>query len=87
MRTRCPCPDQAGLHTAGFIPCLLTATAFGPGELSWHRAVICLRALAEVAEWEHLGTADTRAGHPWLVSGPAFARRLAALTRIPVRAR
>jgi aminoglycoside phosphotransferase (APT) family kinase protein len=65
----------------------LTATAFGPGELSWHQAVICLRALAEVAEWEHRGVAGAHAGHPWLVSGPAFARRLTALTRIPVRAR
>jgi aminoglycoside phosphotransferase (APT) family kinase protein len=65
----------------------LTATTFGPGELSWHRAVVCLRALAEVAEWEHQGMAGTHAGHPWLVSGPAFARRLAALTGLPVRAR
>jgi aminoglycoside phosphotransferase (APT) family kinase protein len=65
----------------------LTGTTFGPGELSWHQAVICLRALTEVAEWEHRGVAGTHAGHPWLVSGPAFARRLAALTRIPVRAR
>src|SRR5690349_13190141 len=65
----------------------LTATAFGPGELRWHQAVICLRALAEVAEWEHRGVGNAHAGHPWLVSGPAFARRLTALTRIPVRAR
>jgi hypothetical protein len=65
----------------------LTASTFGPGELSWHQAFICLRALAEVAEWEHQGVAGTHAGHPWLVSGPAFARRLTALTRIPVRAR
>jgi hypothetical protein len=29
----------------------------------------------------------TRAGHPWLIVGPAFAGRLAALTGAPVRAR
>jgi len=63
------------------------AVTVEPGELSWHQAVICLRALAEVAEWEHRGVAGTHAGHPWLVSGPEFARRLTALTRIPVRAR
>jgi aminoglycoside phosphotransferase (APT) family kinase protein len=63
------------------------AAAFEPGELTWHQAVACLRALVEVAGWEHRGTAGAHAGHPWLVSGPALARRLAALTRTPVRAR
>jgi aminoglycoside phosphotransferase (APT) family kinase protein len=57
------------------------------GELRWHQAVVCLRALVEVASWVHEGTAGTHAGHPWLVSGPAFARRLATLTGAPVRAR
>ena len=28
-----------------------------------------------------------RSGHPWLVSGPVFARRLATLTGAPVRSR
>jgi len=63
------------------------ATTVEPGELRWNQAVICLRALTEVAGWVHHGVADTRAGHPWLVSGPAFARRLATLTGAPVRAR
>jgi hypothetical protein len=40
-----------------------------------------------VASWEHEGVTDTRVGHPWLVSGPAFARRLATLTGAPVRSR
>ena len=52
-------------------------------ELSWHQAVLCLRALVEVASWD---AADRRAGHPWLLSAPAFARRLAILTGAPVRA-
>jgi aminoglycoside phosphotransferase (APT) family kinase protein len=57
------------------------------GELRWYQGVGCLRALTEVAGWAHEGVAGTRAGHPWLVSGPAFARRLTALTGVPVRAR
>ena len=64
-----------------------TAASFGSGELSWHQAVVALRALTEVAGWVHQGVDGTRAGHPWLVSGPAFARRLTALTGISVRAR
>jgi aminoglycoside phosphotransferase (APT) family kinase protein len=63
------------------------AAAVGSRELRWHQAVVCLRALVEVAGWVHQGVAGTRDGHPWLVSGPAFARRLAALTGVPVRAR
>jgi aminoglycoside phosphotransferase (APT) family kinase protein len=64
-----------------------TAAMVEPGELSWHQAVICLRALVEVAGWVHEGTASARAGHPWLVSGPAFARRLTSRTGITVRPR
>jgi aminoglycoside phosphotransferase (APT) family kinase protein len=56
-------------------------------ELRWHQAVVCLRALVEVASWVHQGVAGTRAGHPWLISGPAFARRVTTLTGSPVRAR
>jgi aminoglycoside phosphotransferase (APT) family kinase protein len=62
-------------------------TTVESGELRWHQAVVCLRALVEVASWVHEGTAGARAGHPWLINGPVFARRLAALTGAPVRAR
>ena len=64
-----------------------TAASFESGEVRWHQAVVCLRALTEVASWVHEGVDGTRAGHPWLVSGPAFARRLTTLTGAPVRAR
>ena len=57
------------------------------GELRWHQAVVCLRALTEVASWGHLGVDGTRADHPWLLVAPAFARRLGAMTGVPVRAR
>jgi len=63
------------------------AVTVGPGELRWHQAVVCLRALTEVASWVHLGVDETHAGHPWLVSGPAFARRLRSLTGVQVRGR
>ena len=63
-----------------------TGTTIEPGELRWHQAVGCLRALVEAASWVHEGVADQRAGHPWLLSGPAFATRLATMTGAPVRA-
>jgi aminoglycoside phosphotransferase (APT) family kinase protein len=56
-------------------------------EVRWHQAVVCLRALTEVASWVHQGADRARAGHPWLINGPAFARRLTSLTGVPVRAR
>jgi hypothetical protein len=59
----------------------------GPGELRWHQAVVCLRALVEVASWVHAGTDGAHAGHPWLINGPVFARRVTRLTGTPVRAR
>ena len=64
-----------------------TAATFEPGEVRWHQAVVCLRALTEVASWVHLGVDGAHAEHPWMITGPAFARRLAALTGVPVRAR
>jgi hypothetical protein len=56
-----------------------------PGELTWYQAVVRLRALVQVAGWQHEGVTDAHAGHPWLVSGPAFARRLSAVTGTQVR--
>jgi len=56
------------------------------GELRWHQSVGCLRALVESAGWAQQELAEAHAGHPWLVSGPAFARRLTAVTGTRVRA-
>jgi aminoglycoside phosphotransferase (APT) family kinase protein len=58
-----------------------------PRELRWHQGVVCLRALTEAAGWTQDQLAGARAGHPWLLSGPAFASRLTALTGSNVRAR
>jgi Ser/Thr protein kinase RdoA (MazF antagonist) len=57
-----------------------TRVAITPRELRWHQGVVCLRALVEVASWAHEGVLSQRAGHPWLATRPAFAKRLAALT-------
>jgi len=64
-----------------------TTTTIESGELRWHQAAGCVRALVEVAGWVHQGAVGMRAGHPWLISGPAFARRLTTLTGVPVHAR
>jgi hypothetical protein len=60
-----------------------SGVAIDPGSLRWHQALIRLRALVEVASW---GTSERarRNGHPWLVSGPAFAARISRLTRVRV---
>jgi aminoglycoside phosphotransferase (APT) family kinase protein len=52
--------------------------------LAWFQAVVCLRALAEASSWVHDGIVETRAGHPWLLSGDRFAAHLAAVTGVPV---
>jgi len=56
-----------------------------PRELRWHQGVGCLRALVEAAGWTDQGVAEARAGHPWLVCGPAFAKRMSVLTGSRVR--
>jgi aminoglycoside phosphotransferase (APT) family kinase protein len=55
--------------------------------LQWHQAVVCLRALVEVAGWVMTGTIDERGGHPWVIAGPAFAARLRTLTDAPITPR
>jgi aminoglycoside phosphotransferase (APT) family kinase protein len=54
------------------------------GSLRWHQAVLCLRALVEVAGWDTHELA-ARASHPWLLSGPCFASRVSQLTGVTVR--
>jgi aminoglycoside phosphotransferase (APT) family kinase protein len=51
-----------------------------PAALRWHEGVVCLRTLAEVAHWVAADQVEEHRGHPWLVSGTAFAARLSALT-------
>ena len=53
--------------------------------LDWYMAFHCLRALAEVGEWVETGTANDRAGHPWLMMAPQMAVRLGAMAGRPVR--
>jgi aminoglycoside phosphotransferase (APT) family kinase protein len=53
--------------------------------LDWYTAVHCLRALVELGGWIHAGTADDRAGHPWLVMAPQMAVRLGAVVGDDIR--
>ena len=64
-----------------------TGVVIEGAELAWHQAVVCLRALVEVASWSHSGQHDAHAGHPWLTTGPALAARLTATTGVAVRSR
>jgi aminoglycoside phosphotransferase (APT) family kinase protein len=57
------------------------------GSLRWHTGLVCLRSLVEVAGWVDAGEVDQRGGHPWLVCGPSFARRLSSLTGAAVTPR
>jgi len=59
----------------------------GAHELHWHQAVVSLRALVEVAGWGHDGVIRDRRGHPWLITGPALAARVNAVTGASARAR
>ncbi len=59
--------------------------AVGAAEIRWYQAVVCLRALTEVAGWVDRQEVGQRAGHPWLVSGKAIAAHLSAVTGATVR--
>jgi aminoglycoside phosphotransferase (APT) family kinase protein len=79
---------QAGRQLAGQFTRryrALAGTVIGAAELSWHQAVVCLRALTEVAGWVHQGQAGEHASHPWLTSSAAMAARLMTLTGVTVR--
>jgi len=62
-------------------------TSISHEDVRWHRAVVSLRALTEVAIWAHDGTIGQRAGHPWLACGPALAAHLAVVTGAAIRPR
>jgi aminoglycoside phosphotransferase (APT) family kinase protein len=57
---------------------------FDQASLRWHQAVVCLRALVEVAGWKP-DELESRAGHPWVLSGANFAARLSQLTGVTAR--
>jgi aminoglycoside phosphotransferase (APT) family kinase protein len=49
-------------------------------DIVWYQALVALRALVEVAQWEHDHVVAERAGHPWLLMRDAFAARLSSTT-------
>jgi aminoglycoside phosphotransferase (APT) family kinase protein len=54
-------------------------------EITWHQALVCLRALTQAGSWAADGTVAEHAGHPWLVIGTAMAARLSGVTGVQVR--
>jgi aminoglycoside phosphotransferase (APT) family kinase protein len=64
-----------------------SGSPIGRDDVRWHRAAVSVRALTEIAGWMHDGVIAERAGHPWLVCGPALAGHLTAVTGIAVRPR
>lgn len=56
----------------------------GADQMNWYEGLVCQRALVEVATWQHRGQMDDRAGHPWIICGPAYAQRLRALTGVSI---
>jgi aminoglycoside phosphotransferase (APT) family kinase protein len=85
-----PIVRRIGRHLAGRFVRRYQAharAAVGAAELDWYQAVVCLRALTEVAGWVYRHEAGERAGHPWLVSGKAIAAHLSAVTGAAVRPR
>jgi aminoglycoside phosphotransferase (APT) family kinase protein len=58
-----------------------------PRALKLLQAVVCLRALVEVAFWVEDGTVAERTGHPWLTNCRVFAGRLSRATGTEVRAK
>jgi aminoglycoside phosphotransferase (APT) family kinase protein len=63
------------------------AVAIGRDDLRWHRALVCLRILVEVAGWVQDGSIAGRSDHPFLICGRAHAARLASVTGVHVRPR
>jgi aminoglycoside phosphotransferase (APT) family kinase protein len=53
-------------------------------DLAWYQAIVCLRARVEVAGWVAEGSLDQHRNHPWMVSGRAFASRLADCTGVRI---
>lgn len=53
-----------------------------PDVLAWFQALICVRALSEIANWAVAGDLANRAGHPWVINQAALGKRLLKITGI-----
>jgi aminoglycoside phosphotransferase (APT) family kinase protein len=71
---------------ARFLSCYERSAAvpLDRAEIRWHQAVTCLRALVEVAGWEHGGERGAHADHPWLALQPVLAAKISATTGLRV---
>jgi aminoglycoside phosphotransferase (APT) family kinase protein len=55
----------------------LTGTSIDAERLAWGRTVHALRALIEIATWEHQERIASHRGHPWLALRPVLEAQLA----------
>lgn len=57
----------------------LSGMPVDPERLAWGRTVHALRAMAEIATWEHQDRTDAHSGHPWLSLRPALEAQLGGI--------
>jgi hypothetical protein len=50
------------------------------GHLHWGRTVHALRAMTEIATWEHQDRIDVHRGHPWVAMRTVLEDQLATVT-------
>jgi hypothetical protein len=51
-----------------------------PERLAWGRTVHALRAVTEIATWEHQDRIDVHQGHPWIAMRTVLEDQLATVT-------
>jgi len=57
----------------------LSGMPVDPERLAWGRTVHALRAMTEIATWEHQDRTDAHSGHPWLSLRPALEAQLGGI--------
>ena len=83
-----PAPVRAAAHAIGnqlarrFLRtyACLSGTRVDPARIQWGRHVHALRAVVEIATWQHEQRIDAHCGHPWLALRPVLEAQLASRT-------
>lgn len=58
----------------------LSGSTVDPERLAWGRTVHALRAVTEIATWEHHDRSHERSGHPWIAMRSVLEAQLATVT-------
>lgn len=58
----------------------LSGSSVDPERLAWGRTVHALRAVTEIATWEHHDRSHERSGHPWIAMRSVLEAQLATVT-------